>query len=190
MKTKFLLPALLTMFGQAHAHVTLEQASATAGSYYKAVLRVGHGCAGSPTTALRVQLPPGFKGAKPMPKPGWTISTRSEKLAQPYTNHGKTISEDVSEITWAANNREAWLADAHYDEFIVRGQLPAQAGALWFKVLQSCESGDKSGSNDWSQVPTAGISTQGLKSPAALLEVVPDKNVTGIVNNASARHQH
>ena len=188
MKTKFLFPVLLGLLATAHAHVTLEQASAPAGSYYKAVLRVGHGCAGLPTTALRVQLPAGFKGAKPMPKSGWTLSTRSEKLAQPYISHGKTVSEDVSEITWTANNHEAWLADAHYDEFVLRGQLPEQAGALWFKVLQSCEAGDKSGSNDWSQIPSSGMSTQGLKTPAALLQVMPA--ASAVNSPTSAGHQH
>ena len=40
--------------GAAHAHVTLEQPKAPAGSTVKAVLRVGHGCDGSATHTLRV----------------------------------------------------------------------------------------------------------------------------------------
>jgi uncharacterized protein YcnI len=38
----------LALTGAAMAHVTLETAEAPAGSYYKAVMRVGHGCEGSP----------------------------------------------------------------------------------------------------------------------------------------------
>ena len=41
------------------AHITLEQREAPAGSTYKAVMRVGHGCEGSPTIAVRVQIPDG-----------------------------------------------------------------------------------------------------------------------------------
>lgn len=152
------------------AHVSLEQPVAPAGSYYKAVLRVGHGCEGTPTHTVVLRLPAGFRGAKPMPKPGWSLLLRKEKLAQPYESHGRSITEDVVEVRWQAQSREHWLDDAWYDEFSVRGQLPSQAGPLWFRVEQLCERGRW----DWSQVPESGTSTQGLRAPAALLEVQPD----------------
>ena len=156
--------------GAAHAHVTLEQAKAPAGSTVKAVLRVGHGCDGSDTHTLRVGIPTGFRGAKPMPKAGWSLEVRKAALTQPYESHGRQVIEDVVEITWKANSRDAWLVDAHYDEFVVRGQLPDKAGALWFKVQQLCERGQL----NWADVPAAGTSIRGLKSPAVLLEVTPD----------------
>lgn len=170
--------ALTLSLGSAFAHVVLDEPVAQAGSSYKAVLRVGHGCAGSPTTAIRVLLPAGFRGAKPMPKAGWALSTRVEKLAKPYTSHGKQITEDVIEISWSATSRESWLSDAFFDEFVLRGTLPERPGVLWFKVLQTCETG----SNDWSEIPAAGVSTQGMKSPALLLKVLPA--------GSSAAHQH
>lgn len=161
--------ALLTAAQAGFSHVVLEDQAALAGSSYKAVLRVGHGCAGAPTSAIRVLLPAGFQGAKLMPKAGWTLSTRSEQLPQPYTSHGKTVREDVVEISWTTTAKEHWLPDAWYDEFVLRGTLPASAGPLWFKVLQSCEPGRI----DWTEVPAQGTSTKGLKAPAALLEVIP-----------------
>ncbi len=90
-------------------------------------------------------------------------------LAVPYESHGRKISDDVVEITWKAASREAALPDAQYDEFVVRGQLPAKAGPLWFKVQQLCEKGQW----DWFDTPASGTSTRGLKAPAALLEVLP-----------------
>ncbi len=168
MKNCLLLPLMLYA-GLATAHITLEQASAPVNSIYKAVLRVGHGCDGSPTTGLRVQLPAGFQSAKPMPKPGWVVTTRTEKLAQPYDSHGRQVTEEVVEISWRAAQRDAWLADAHYDEFIVRGRLPASTGSVWFKVLQTCETGQL----DWSQIPASGTDTQSLKTPAARLVIEP-----------------
>lgn len=161
--------ALWAASASAFPHVVLDEPAALAGQGYKAALRISHGCAGSPTTAVRVLIPAGFRGAKPMPKPGWTLSVRREKLASPYDDHGRQVSEDVAEISWTAASRESWLPDAHFDEFVLRGTLPAQAGTLWFKVLQTCEQGRL----DWSQVPASGSSTQGLKSPAALLDVLP-----------------
>ncbi|MDB5644105.1 MAG: hypothetical protein JWN07_3422, partial [Hyphomicrobiales bacterium] len=49
----------------AQAHVTLEKSEATAGQPYKGVLRVGHGCSGSPTTSLSVEIPDGVVAVKP-----------------------------------------------------------------------------------------------------------------------------
>lgn len=161
--------AILTGAGAAFPHVVLDEPVALAGSSYKAALRVSHGCAGSPTTTITVRLPAGFQGAKPMPKPGWNLSIRREKLAQPYSSHGKQVTGDVSEISWMAATPANWLPDAHFDEFVLRGTLPPTAGALWFKVLQTCETGQL----DWSQLPREGSSTHGLTSPAALLELLP-----------------
>jgi uncharacterized protein YcnI len=163
--------------GLAAAHVVLEVPNALAGSSYRATFRVGHGCEGSATTGITVQLPAGFAGAKPMPKPGWTLSTTLAKLDTPYVSHGKTVVEDVTTVSWTANGPEYALPDAWYDEFVLRGGLPAKAGPLWFKVLQTCEKGR----NDWLQIPATGIFTTGLKAPAVLLEVV---------EAAPAAHQH
>ena len=151
----------------AHAHVTLEEPAAIAGKGYKATLRVGHGCEGTATHTLRISVPAGFRGAKPTPKPGWAITLRRAPLAQPYESHGRRVTEGVVEVTWRATTREAWLEDAHYDEFVLRGQAPAQPGPLWFKVVQGCVVGR----NEWTQVPDSGTATKGLKSPAALLNV-------------------
>ena len=170
--------ALLAAAASSSSHIVLDEPVAQAGASYKAVLRVGHGCTGSPTTAIRVLIPDGLRGAKPQPKPGWTLATRYEKLAQPYSSHGKQITDDVVEISWTAASRESWLADAFFDEFVLRGTLSERPGVLWFKVLQTCETG----SNDWSEIPTAGVSTQGMKTPAILLKVLPA--------GAGMDHQH
>lgn len=169
--------ALLLSGGISFAHVVLNEPAALANTSYRATLRVGHGCDGSPVTALRVMIPPGFTGAKPMPKAGWILSTRLTRLAKPYSSHGKTVTEDVSEIQWTASSRDNWLKDAWYDEFVLRGGLPATAGPMWFKVTQTCEKG----SIDWAEVPPSGTSIKGLKFPAALLEIIESGPVT---------HQH
>ena len=168
---------LLSSAGLASAHVTLDQPQAQNGSYYKAVVRVGHGCEGTATHTLTVQVPFGFRGVKPMPKAGWTLTTRKATLAEPYDSHGKRVTEDVVEVSWKANNTEAQLQDAWYDEFAMRGQIVAAAGPLWFKVQQLCEKGQW----DWYEAPASGVSTKGLKAPAALLEVTPATPAT---------HQH
>jgi uncharacterized protein YcnI len=151
------------------AHVTLEEPAAVANTGYKAVLRVTHGCEGSSTHTVRVQIPAGFLGTKPIPKPGWKLEMQRVKLAEPYDSHGRKIDETVSEVIWRAQSPEAFLADAHYDEFVFRGQTPAKPGVIWFKVQQVCEKGELS----WAEVPSTGSSTKGLKAPAVRLEVLP-----------------
>lgn len=162
-----MVSCLMGALSPAQAHVVLSEPKAIAGSYYKATLRVGHGCNGSATNGLIVQIPAGFQGAKPQPKAGWTLATRKAKLATPYTSHGKTVTEDVVELRWTAASKEAHLPDEHFDEFAFMGRLPDTVGPLWIKLLQTCESGQ----TEWSEVPASGTSTRGLKSPAALLDL-------------------
>jgi uncharacterized protein YcnI len=169
MKPALCVLTLTLAAAAAQAHVSLETPQARAGTAYKAVLRVTHGCGGTATHTVSVRLPAGFRGAKPMPKPGWALSVQKAPLAQPYESHGRRVTEDVVEITWKAGSRDAWLADAHYDEFVWRGQAPEAAGPAWFKVQQLCEQGQW----DWSELPASGTSTRGLKAPAVLLEVLP-----------------
>jgi periplasmic copper chaperone A len=159
------------------SHVVLADQAALAGTSYRATLRVGHGCDGSPVTALRVSIPNGFTGAKPMPKAGWTLTTKVGKLSKPYDDHGKQVSEGLLEVIWTAASKDSWLQDAWYDEFVLRGSLPKEAGPMWFKVLQTCEKG----SIDWAETPASGNSTKGLKFPAALLE---------LIESGAAAHQH
>lgn len=156
----------------AAAHVVLEHKSAPAGSYYKGTFRVGHGCDGTATTSLTIELPEGVLGAKPMPKPGWTLETRKARLAVPYDSHGKRIDEVVATVTWSGG----LLADAYYDEFVISMKLPETPGKHWFKVRQVCESGRI----DWVQVPAPGQAMRELRTPAALLDVLP----------ADAEHKH
>lgn len=167
--------ALFTGATAAFPHIVLQDPAAAAGASYRATLRVGHGCEGTATTALTVTIPEGFTGAQPMPKPGWSVTTRIGKLAQPYQSHGKTFTEGVQEIRWVAQAPENYLPDAFYDEFVLRGTTPIQPGALWFKVVQSCEKG----TNAWVEVPAQGTGTKGLKGPAALLEVLDIQAVHG-----------
>jgi len=169
--------ALSTGLSASIAHIVLSEPAALASTSYRATLRVGHGCNGATTTGIKVLIPTGFQGAKPMPKAGWTLTTLLAKLDKPYNSHGKIIASDVTEVSWRANTPADGLPDAWYEEFVLRGGLPTQAGPMWFKVLQTCDKG----SIDWVEIPASGTSTQGLKAPAALLE---------IIESGPAGHQH
>lgn len=147
-----------------HAHIVLEQKTATAGSYHKATFMVGHGCDGSPTTGIEIEMPEPMAVVKPMPKTGWQLSTQSAPLAVPMSLHGRPIAEAVSRVLWKGGP----LADGHYDEFVLLLQLPQRKGPLHFRVVQICEQGR----SDWVEIPAAGQSGR-LKLPAPVLELQP-----------------
>ena len=78
-------------------------------------------------------------------------------------------------ITWTAKTRDDYLPNAHYDEFALVGQLPEQDGAMYWPVSQVCEEGR----NDWTEVPKPGQKLSDLKSPAALLDILPGAGASG-----------
>lgn len=164
--------AAVFLAGPAFAHVTLEQGAAPAGSSYKAVLRVPHGCAGKPTNAVRVKLPQGYYAVKPMPKPGWTLEKIVGTYEKPYDNHGTMMTEGVTEIAWSGGS----LADDEYDEFVMRGSLGSDLEAgetIWFLVVQECPDG---AAERWIEIPAAGQSAHDLAKPALGLTITEKKS--------------
>ena len=177
-RARWLLAGAAFLASAASAHVVLDYQAAAAGSSYRATFKIGHGCGESATRQVVVDLPAGVRGAHPMPKPGWQLAVERGPLPQPETSHGRTVTADVVRITWTARSREDMLASAHYDEFVLVARLPAQAGTLYWPVRQLCEDGR----NEWVEVPRPGQKLSDLKSPAALLEILP----TG----GGAEHKH
>lgn len=147
----------------AAAHVTILDPVATAGKPFRAAFKVGHGCDGSATTSVSILIPDGVVAVKPMPKPGWTLEVKKERLAKPYETHGKTITEDVKRVTWSGGP----LPDAFYDEFVMQLRAPETPGKLYFKAEQVCEKGRW----DWVEIPAAGKTRRDYRAPAAELEV-------------------
>jgi periplasmic copper chaperone A len=152
----------------ASAHPSFEIKSAAVGAPYKAVIRIPHGCDGSPTMRVRVQIPEGVIGVRPKPMPGWSIETKRGRYDRSYPYyHGATLTEGVREISWSGR-----LLDEHFDEFVFSGFLAdtLQPGStLYFPIHQECERG----SYAWAEIPTAGQNAHGLKSPAPGIALLP-----------------
>ncbi len=115
-----------------------------------------HGCAGAATLAIEVTLPEGVAAARPMPKPGWEITTDIRPLARPMPGPHGLVREAPAAIAW----RGGRLPDAHYEEFVMLVRTPDRAGeVLRFAVSQLCEGGARA---DWS-------GEAGSRQPAATL---------------------
>jgi len=145
----------------AGAHITLEHREATIGSSYKAVFVVPHGCAGSATVKIRVQIPDGVIAVKPMPKAGWNLAAIKGKYDTAYSFHGAKLTEGVKEVVWSGGK----LPDEFYDEFVVSvfltdGLKPDTM--LYFPVVQECEQGI----SRWIDIPADAARAHDEKSPA------------------------
>ena len=162
--------ALAILFApSAGAHVFLENRQAAVGASYKAVFGVPHGCAGSATTKIRVQIPEGVIAVKPMPKAGWTVEAVKGKYAASYDYHGKKFSEGVKEVVWSGGR----LADDNYDEFVISTFLTPGLKPntnLYFPVVQECEQGV----SRWIDIPAQGAGhSHDDKSPAPGVKLMP-----------------
>ncbi|MFI3902132.1 DUF1775 domain-containing protein [Ochrobactrum sp. S1502_03] len=159
--------ALCASAGIVNAHSSLDQSEAMAGSRYKAIIRIPHGCDGKATTAVKVELPEGFVSAQPQPKAGWKIETAKGDYAQSYKVHGKDVTSGLKQVTWS----EGELPSDFYDEFVVVGQLAKfdKDTTLSFPVTQFCGTDD---SVAWTDIAKDGQNPHDLKHPAPQLRVL------------------
>jgi len=163
--------AVIASQSSAFAHVTLATGEVRAGTYYKAVFQVPHGCDGSATQSIRIQIPEGVIGVKPMPKPGWTLNVTRGPYAKTYQSHGKPVSEGPKEVAWSGGS----LSDDNYDEFVFSSfvtDFPA-GQVISFPTVQTCAKGEVK----WDQIAAAGQNPHSLKSPAPMLRIVADTTV-------------
>lgn len=151
----------------AQAHAVLERKQAAPGTSYRGVVQIMHGCNGKPTTRVSVTIPEGLIGAKPMPKPGWTLTTARGPYAKTYASHHGTVSEGVTAITWSGGS----LPDDQVDEFTFLAQVAGtfEPGAtVYVPVQQDCAEG----SYAWSEIPKAGQDAHDLKAAAPSFRIV------------------
>lgn len=146
MKTKLTLAlfGVLALIVPAHAgaHVTLQPSEAAAGEFTALDVRVPNESGEFATTKVDVQFPPGFLFASYQPVPGWSVKVRMEKLAKPVTSHGEKITEQVTQVTWTADNAGAAIQPGQFLDFPVSMQIPGEAGdTLTFKALQTYSNG-------------------------------------------------
>src|SRR5262245_3031009 len=165
----------LASISLAAAHVDFETPETPLGAIYKAVMRVNHGCEGSPTVTLRVRMPDGVIAVRPMPKAGWTLDTVKGKYAKPTSARGVRLNEGVTEVAWSGGK----LADSFYDEFVFQASFADELKAgttVYFPVVQECEKGV----HRWIEIPTGqgaqggqGGHGTGGSEPAPGLKLLP-----------------
>ncbi|MBO1021245.1 DUF1775 domain-containing protein [Methylobacterium sp. SD274] len=151
----------------AFSHATLERKEASPNATYRGVIQITHGCEGTPTKRVSVTIPEGVIGAKPMPKPGWTLSLEKAPYAKAYPYYHGDISEGVKTITWSGGE----LPDDQVDEFTFLARVTdtfAPGAIVYFPVEQDC----MKGAYRWSEIPATGQNANSLQSPAPGVTIV------------------
>jgi len=135
----------------ASAHVVTTPNTADTRSFHTA-FRVGHGCDGSPTTAVRVRIPEGVHLVDPDPVPGWTVEvTRAHGNGHGYGQ--------VVEVAWVGGP----LPDHDVQLFGLGFRIDRTAPeVLWFPTVQECEVGE----NRWVEIPPSVAEWHSVPSPA------------------------
>jgi uncharacterized protein YcnI len=141
--------AALALAGPALAHVSFTPVHGNAGREIVLKVRVGHGCDGQDTTAVRLTIPDGVEVVRADGLPNWRA--RIENKA------GRAVA-----VTW--RGKVAHDAPASAD---LRLRLPKREGWLYFPAVQTC---GKTAVN-WTDIPKG---DEGAAHPAPAIEVGPE----------------
>jgi uncharacterized protein YcnI len=156
----------LSLVAPASAHVTATPSTAAAGAYTVVTFSVGHGCEGSPTTKIEIQVPESVLSVAPTRNPFYEVEKTIEQLDEPVADaHGNEVTERVASIVYTADTP---LPEGQRDTFELSFQIPdAEGEMLTFPTVQTCEEGE----TGWVEVPADGQDADELESPAPGFEI-------------------
>lgn len=138
----------------ANAHVGVSPENPAAGAATELSFGFGHGCDGSPTTALRVQIPEGVTNVQPVWQAGWT--------AEADTAENGTVTA----VTYTADSA---IPDGQRASVALQARFAddAEGTSYAFGVVQSCESGETA----WVEEAAEGEDPHDLEAPAPVVTV-------------------
>ncbi len=172
--------ALLAIAGPASAHATITPTTTAAGAYTVLTVGIGHGCDGSATTKVAIQVSEDILSVTPTRNPLWNVTERQEKLAEPVTDaHGNEVTERDAVVIYTARQP---LPDGIRDSFELSLQLPEEEGkTLAFPVVQSCVKGEI----PWTEVAAEGQDPEELEFPAPTVTITAAEEGSGHGDDAA-----
>jgi len=140
----------------AEAHVSIVSGSAVTAKSQKITFGVGHGCDGADTVKIRVEIPAGISGVRPL----------ASDFATPSV---EKTGDNVTAVTWDKPAEALQDGDVQYYELTLRARVDAPAfSTLLWHVYQTCRT--KAGVETvvpWIEAPG------GTGDPAPALIVAP-----------------
>ncbi|WP_421118413.1 DUF1775 domain-containing protein [Aquihabitans daechungensis] len=140
----------LCMAGPASAHIHTDPEEVKAGTENTVGFIIEHGCDGSPTTKIELQLPNGATGISGVDGNGFLASVEGQVV----TFEGGTLPDDTEQA------------------FEVTFTAPSEAGTLDVPLVQTCEEG----STDWIESEVEGQPEP--EYPAPQLVIAPNADAT------------
>lgn len=142
---------------RAEAHVDISSGPAAANATNEVAFSVGHGCTGSDTFKIVVDIPVGITSVRPM---------RSDFGTPGVT---KDMAGTITSVSWQKPLSEALDGDTAFYKLIIRLKTPNQPfTTVYFPVHQTCRAKDGTMTTvDWVAQPG------GTGEPAAALKLVP-----------------
>ena len=134
-----------------------------AGSSAIVTFSFSHGCEGSPTTQVRIQMPESIPTVAPTVNANWDAEKVMETLDAPIEgSHGEQITERVSEVVYTAKTP---IADGYRDTFELSVNIPEDAAGttIYFPTIQTCEAGETA----WIELPAEGQDPEELEVSGA-----------------------
>ncbi len=119
------LAAVAGASAAAHAHVGFKTRQVPLAVTIDSVLRVPHGCNGSPTVRLRMRVPKAVVAIRAKPKEGWTMSQTGESGGREIAWSGALPAKQTGEFPLSMD----------IDSSVKPGDV------LFFPVVQECEKG-------------------------------------------------
>ena len=140
------------------AHIHVSPQKMIQGGRAKLIFSVKHGCKGSPTQKLQVQIPKGIASFHGVEKAGWKIQSTNSKEAEGAER----------KVAWSGGS----IPNESTAEFVVEVTVnKTAAGILVFPVLQGCEKGELK----WVDVPAKEGAVGGEKeteAPAPTVKII------------------
>lgn len=138
----------------ASAHVHVDPSTAEAGAAQALTFTFSHGCDGSPTTAVVIDIPDGAATTTPVAQGGWAIQRTLGADEQPTQVTFTPESPIESGIQASVALVVTFSEDAAHTD-------------VAFPVTQQCVTG----STAWTQVAEEGVDPETLDSPAPIVAV-------------------
>ena len=127
------------------AHVEVGDSSVTPDGTASVTFSFHHGCAGQPTTSLRIQIPEGVTDVVPQPVEGWQSAVTS------------------TEVSWTGGS----IPDGDEGTFVATMRVSGEAGTtIWFPIVQGCPTAEEA----WIETAEPGAPEPENAAPSIVLE--------------------